>query len=67
MGSGEMAWWSRAQFVLPEYLASIPSTHMVAYSHNNSGLRGTDALFWPSWALHTEGTQTYIVGKTHIK
>lgn len=34
MGSGEMAWWFRAQFVLPEYLASIPSTHMVVHDQS---------------------------------
>jgi hypothetical protein len=30
---GEMALWLRALTVLPEFLSSIPSNHMVAHNH----------------------------------
>ena len=33
VGAGEMAQWSRALTALPEVLSSIPSNHMMAYSH----------------------------------
>jgi hypothetical protein len=30
----------------------------------NSSFRGSDALFWPPWVLHAQGTYS---GKIHIK
>ena len=53
--------------VLLEDLGWIPGTSQKLTTVCNSSSRGSDALFWPPWALHTCGAQTYIqAGKTFI-
>jgi hypothetical protein len=44
-GGGEMAQRLRAVSDLPEVLSSIPSNHMVTYSHH---IMKSGALFWPA-------------------
>ena len=39
---------------------SVPSTHTQWLTTiGNSSCRRSDALFWPSWALHAHGARTY--------
>jgi hypothetical protein len=33
----------------------------------NSGFRGSNALFWTLWVLHTHGTQPHVGIHIHIK
>jgi hypothetical protein len=49
---------------LIEDLGSVLSTHMVVNS-----FRGSDALFWFPWELHSCGTHTYpdVKQDLHIK
>jgi hypothetical protein len=41
-----------------------PNTHVVAYNHLKFQFGGSDALFWPLWALTTCG-HTHTHTHTH--
>ena len=62
---GEMTQRLRTPVASPEDLGSVPSTHTGSNPQQTVELQflGTVALFWPLWALHAHGTQTYMQAK----
>ena len=63
MAWGEMAQWLILQGTGVCFLAPVWQLRTIC----NSGSRGSDALFWPLWALHTDNILAYIhAGKTPI-
>jgi|UPI0000F49D44 hypothetical protein len=59
-GPGEMAHWLRKVTAPSEDQESIPDTLITAENHLEGQSRGSNALFWPPWALYTHGAQTYM-------
>lgn len=45
-----MALWLRTLAPIPDDLSLVLCTNMEAHKHYNSGSRGPDTFFWPSWA-----------------
>lgn len=62
-----MAQRLRMLAALPENSALIPSTHTAAHSSVNSNSSGSNALFWPSRALHVCVVQTNLQTPEHVK
>lgn len=60
-----MAWQSEALTVLLKDLGWIPGTPQRPIAVCNSISRGSDALFWPPWALYIYGTQICVQAGRH--
>jgi hypothetical protein len=56
----------RTMAVLPEDWSSIPSKHEWLTTICNPSTKERSTLFWPLWALHVHGIETYIRVYTHI-
>lgn len=65
--AGEMARCLRALLIFQRTRAQIPAQHD-GWQLSKSSFRGSDAFFWPLWALVVCGTQTCMVKiLTHLK